>query len=177
MTDELPWHSLDEASSLTGLSREAIRSRVRRSYLASRRGNHGELMVQVPPKLLAKLEEARRSRNLLVHLGQTGGDLPGPTGLTAADQGGDQRSRTGDQGGDLPGPTASDRGQQMADLREELARLKGEAEGRRIAAAAELAAAEAIRRAEVTALRELVDRLTAELKESRRPWWRRLIEG
>ena len=36
-------------------------------------------------------------------------------------------------------------------------------------------AAEAVRRAEVTALRELADRLTAELAAARQPWWRRMI--
>lgn len=51
---------------------------------------------------------------------------------------------------------------EVAELRTDLARAEA---GRD--------AAEAIRRAEVTALRELADRLTAELMAARQPWWGR----
>src|SRR5215213_3226276 len=53
MTDEQPWHSLTEAARLTGLDREAIRSRARRDLLPTRRNNRGELLVQLPAELLA----------------------------------------------------------------------------------------------------------------------------
>ena len=45
--DELPWLTLSEAAERTGLSRETIRSRVRRGLLPFRRNNRGELVVQV----------------------------------------------------------------------------------------------------------------------------------
>ena len=47
MTDELPWLTLTDAAELTGLNRETIRSRARRSLIPSRRGNAGQLLVQV----------------------------------------------------------------------------------------------------------------------------------
>ena len=49
MTDELPWLDLTAAASMTGLSREAVRSRARRGLLPSRRGNDGRIVVQVTP--------------------------------------------------------------------------------------------------------------------------------
>ena len=52
MTDELPWHGLTEAARLTGLDREAIRSRARRGLVPSRKSNRGELLVQVPADLV-----------------------------------------------------------------------------------------------------------------------------
>jgi hypothetical protein len=52
MTDDQPWHSLTEAARLTGLDREAIRSRARRDLLPSRKNNRGELLVQLPAELL-----------------------------------------------------------------------------------------------------------------------------
>jgi hypothetical protein len=51
MTEEQPWHNLSEAAALTGLDREAIRSRTRRGQWPSRKNNRGELMVQIPPDL------------------------------------------------------------------------------------------------------------------------------
>jgi hypothetical protein len=56
-------------------------------------------------------------------------------------------------------------------LREELMEAREQLAGTK----ASLEAAVAIRKAETGALRELCDRLTAELLEVRRPWWRRLL--
>jgi hypothetical protein len=47
MTDELPWLTLTDAAELTGLNRETIRSRARRNLIPSRRGNAGQLLVQI----------------------------------------------------------------------------------------------------------------------------------
>lgn len=53
MTDEQPWLSLTEAARVTGLDREAIRSRARRGLVPSQKNNKGELLVQVPADLVA----------------------------------------------------------------------------------------------------------------------------
>ena len=50
-TDERPWLSLTEAAELTGLDREALRSRARRGLVPNRKGNRGQLLVQVPADL------------------------------------------------------------------------------------------------------------------------------
>lgn len=52
MTDEQPWHSLTEAAAMTGLDREAVRSRARRGLLPSRKNNRGETLVQVPAEMM-----------------------------------------------------------------------------------------------------------------------------
>jgi hypothetical protein len=57
----------------------------------------------------------------------------------------------------------------VEELREELMETREQLAGTKAA----LDAAVAVRKAEVGALRELADRLTAELAETRRPWWRR----
>ena len=57
MTDDQPWHSLTEAARLTGLDREAIRSRARRDLLPSRKNNRGELLVQLPADLLTGVDQ------------------------------------------------------------------------------------------------------------------------
>jgi hypothetical protein len=54
MTDELPWLTLTDAAELTGLNRETIRSRARRSLIPSRRGNAGQLLVQVTGAVTAR---------------------------------------------------------------------------------------------------------------------------
>jgi hypothetical protein len=57
----------------------------------------------------------------------------------------------------------------LEELREELMATREQLAGTK----ASLEAAETVRKAETGALRELADRLTAELAEARRPWWRR----
>src|SRR3954468_12048952 len=56
MADEAPWRRLSEAPRLSGLDREALRSRARRSLLPSRKNNRGELLVQVPSELLTEVD-------------------------------------------------------------------------------------------------------------------------
>jgi hypothetical protein len=50
-TAERPWLSLSEAAELTRLDREALRSRARRGLIPSRKGNRGQLLIQVPADL------------------------------------------------------------------------------------------------------------------------------
>src|SRR3954447_21297983 len=47
-----PWLSLSEAASRSGLHREALRARAKRGQFPSRRGNAGQVLVQLPPDLL-----------------------------------------------------------------------------------------------------------------------------
>lgn len=53
MADEPSWLTLSEAAERSGLNREALRARARRGLVASRKGNSGEVLVQVPAGLLA----------------------------------------------------------------------------------------------------------------------------
>jgi hypothetical protein len=120
-TVEQPWLGLTEAARVTGLSREAIRSRARRGLVPSRKNNRGELLVQL---------------------------LPGS--MTEADHG------VTDAMADLLA--------EVTDLRERLARAETARD-----------AAVTIGEARVAAVREIADRLTHELAEVRRPWWRRIV--
>ena len=72
---------------------------------------------------------------------------------------------------DVPGTVLTDDRWEVEELREELQ----EARLALAVAVAERHAADEIRKAEVAALRELADRLTAELAAARRPWWRKLL--
>lgn len=143
MADEEPWLSLSEAAQRSGLAREAIRARARRSQIRSRKGNRGEILVQLPAGLMA----------------EAGQDMAGASAELLADL------------------TA-----EVADLRAALARSEAEVETARAVAEAKVEAARDAAEAriaaagvEVAAVRELADRLTAELAELRRPWWRRLL--
>ena len=60
---------------------------------------------------------------------------------------------------------------EVTELREALAEAKAEAKAAYAIAEARVDAV----KAEAAAVRELADRLTAELAHARRPWWRRLI--
>jgi hypothetical protein len=78
---------------------------------------------------------------------------------------------------DAPGDISED-AYELALLREELIEVREQLAGTK----ASLEAAVAIRKAETGALRELCDRLTAELADTRRelveahrPWWRRML--
>src|SRR5690242_14817084 len=50
-TVEQPWLGLTEAAAMTGLDREALRSRARRGLIPGRKGNRGQLLIQVPTDL------------------------------------------------------------------------------------------------------------------------------
>ena len=73
MADEQPWLSLTEAAQLTGLARDAIRAKARRGHIPSRKGNRGEVVVQVPAGLLAGVSQGQAS--LLANGGQDKADL------------------------------------------------------------------------------------------------------
>jgi hypothetical protein len=53
MAEESPWLSLTEAAQRSGLSREAVRARARRGLVPSRKGNRGDMLVQLPADLLS----------------------------------------------------------------------------------------------------------------------------
>ena len=80
--------------------------------------------------------------------------------------------------------TVADLLAEVTDLRERLARAETEREAARAVATAEVAAADATAAAVVAAAREQLDRelarvarLEEELRELRRPWWRRFISS
>jgi hypothetical protein len=52
MADEPSWLTLSEAASRSGLHKEALRARAKRGQLPNRRGNLGQVLVQLPPDLL-----------------------------------------------------------------------------------------------------------------------------
>jgi hypothetical protein len=53
MTDEPPWLTMTEAAAQTGLHRDAIRSRARRGLIPTRRGNRGQVLVQLTAAAMA----------------------------------------------------------------------------------------------------------------------------
>lgn len=155
MTEEQPWLSLTEAARLTGLDREAIRSRARRGLVPSRKNNRGELLVQVPADLV------------------TESDRDATGSLT-----GDGRAMTGELTALRSAMT--DLLAEVTELKTALARAEAEADKARDRAAAEADKARAVAiadvataRAEVEAQERYITRLEAMLAEARRPWWRR----
>lgn len=127
---------ISEAAPRLGLSPIALRSRVRRGSVHSRRGNAGQLLVEVP----------------------AGSPATAPT-------------RAKPHAGAIAGEDADA-------YRDEIEEWRTAAFAARLAAAvaaAERDAAKAAHAGEVAALRELIADMRAQLAESRRPWWRRLI--
>ncbi len=53
MTDEPPWLTMTEVAAQTGLHRDAIRSRARRGLIPTRRGNRGQVLVQLTTAAMA----------------------------------------------------------------------------------------------------------------------------
>ena len=143
MADEEPWLSLSEAAQRSGLAREAIRAKARRGHIPARKGNNGQILVQLPAVLLA----------------------------------GSGRGEAGAQADLLADLLA-----EVAERREQVARTEAERDAAESVAEAQVEAARTAAMArveaaklEVAAVRELADRLTRELVEARRPWWRRLL--
>ena len=151
MAEEQPWLSLTEAAAVSGLAREAIRARVRRGLITARKGNRGELMVQLPAGLVAEVGqgEAAAMAGLVADLTAEVAELRQALAMATAEV-----------------DTAKAVAMAGVDTAKAVAEARVEA-----AAAARVSAA----KVEVAALRELADRLTAELAEVRRPWWSRLI--
>lgn len=82
----------------------------------------------------------------------------------------------------LPADLLADLTAEVAELRTALARAEAEADTAKAVAEAKIVAARDAAEAriaaagvEVAAIRELADRLTAELAEARRPWWRKIF--
>lgn len=150
MAAEDPWLGLTEAAQRSGLAREAIRARARRGQVPSRKGNRGELMVQLPAELLT---------------GHSQGES-GPGRVEAR----------------MWADLVTDLTSEAAELRERLAKAETEARAAEAVAEAKVEAARDVASArvsaaklEVAAVRELADRLTVEIADARRPWWRKLI--
>jgi hypothetical protein len=148
------WLRLSEAAARLGTTVDAVRSRIRRGSLESRRGNDGWIKVMVPT----------------VELDQS---PPRPDG---ADPGRVQATTRQDEGDDW---LREDRDEALAEADhwrrlvedERVARVKAEAE--REAERAMLAET----RTALAAERARGDRLEAALAEARRPWLAKVFEG
>lgn len=153
MTDELPWLGLTEASELTGLNRETLRSRARRGLIPSRRGNAGQVLVQIP------------------------------TGMTGEATANDQGTTGVMTGNDLGmAEILTELREEIADLRDRLTRAEAERDRAKDRAEVEIRAAQAVAvadvataRAEIRAAERTIARLEAELAEARKPLWRRIM--
>jgi hypothetical protein len=156
MTDSDTWLSLSEAAAATGWKPERIRSLARRGTIVRRRGNTRDWLYQITPELVA------------TRAGTMADPSAGTTG-TARSQHDDNRAGTTDVA--RWEAAAAVLQEEVAELRVELARAQERVEAARAVAAADVVAAQA----KEAALRELVDELKAQLAETRRPWWRRLI--
>jgi hypothetical protein len=139
-----------------GRSPDAIRSAIRRGKLQARKGNDGDWRVILPADRLAV--EAGEADSLLLLVDSLRAELK-------------QERRQ-----------PADRQATVEDLRERVGRLEGEVAAADMMAQAKVEAARdaaeakvAASRVEVAAMRELADRLTAELKEARKSWWQRVF--
>src|SRR5687768_12783831 len=77
MADDLPRLFLSEAASRSGLHREALRARAKRGHLPSRRGNLGQVLVQLPPELLTSAQGVTQdsAQGRVEHLAEVVHDL------------------------------------------------------------------------------------------------------
>jgi hypothetical protein len=136
MPDEPSWLTLSEAASRSGLHKEALRARAKRGQLPSRRGNLGQVLVQLPSDL-AHPPAHDGAQVQLEHLAEVVRDLE----------------------------------QELSEVRERLVKAETERDA-------------AVRTGEIEArlLREVLEReqaradaLAQELRDMRRPWWRRWV--
>jgi hypothetical protein len=156
MADDLPWLSLSEAASRSGLHREALRARAKRGHLPSRRGNLGQVLVQLPPELLTSAQGVTQdsAQGRVEHLAEVVHDLEQE--LSEA------RERLAKAEAKVEAVTA-------------LAQVEVEA-ARRIAAA-EVAALRQQYVTEVAAKDVLIGALRTLLADARKGWLDRLLEA
>jgi hypothetical protein len=145
--EQSSWLTLSEAAARSGLHKEALRARAKRGHLPCQRGNLGQLLVQLPAELLTPAQ-----------------------GKAQAAEGAAQPTAQ------APAHPAQGDALALAQAHvEQLVELLHERELELAELAARVEAAEGIAQAQVTAMRELVDELKAQLKEARRPWWQKLL--
>jgi hypothetical protein len=148
MTEEATWLTLTEAAERLGVRRELLRSRARRGLIPSRRNNRGEMLVQIQP-----------------------GQDQAMTGLATMPPAGPMTGVTGLIARPAAGLTAEETGL-IARLEDELAEVKAELADRREAQAKAEERALVLREA-LDFERGRTNRLEEEIREMRRPWWRR----
>jgi hypothetical protein len=112
MTDEPPWLTLTEAAKLSGMNRETICSGARRNLIPARRGNAGQLVVQVPPN---------------------------PTGSTGSDRGATGAATAPDRG---LAEALTELQDELTDLRDQVTRAEEQRDAAREVAEARVAAME-----------------------------------
>src|SRR4051794_17173291 len=143
-----PWLTLGEAGRRSGRHPDTLRAMIRRGRLEGQKGNRGEWLVRLPPRVLS---------------GTGPESHPGKPGSAPE----------GDPEVPEERPDTSGLLEEMADLRHALGRAEGElaAEQRRNAELVATLTA-ALAKAEARA-----DRLEAALAEARRPWLAKVLEG
>ena len=172
MTEAQPWHSLIEAAAMTGLEREALRSRARRGLIPNRKNNRGELLVQIPAELMTGHNRSMTEAPTAAVTGDAAGQGAAIADLTAALTEALAMVERIQAEADQAKAALAQREIALARV-EELAKAAAELAATKVGAAEE-------KLAELRQVleRELAraDRLEAELQvELRRPWWRRLI--
>jgi hypothetical protein len=143
--DQGEWLNVTRAAHRLGWPRERLRSLVRRGKLQTMRGNTGELLVLVTPGLSGQAMVGYSQPPWLVEAS--------PAHLVSQPPG---------------------QPEEMAKLRDDLERWRATAEERGMA----LAKAEgenAMLREALDVERDRTRRLEDEIRELRRPWWRRLL--
>lgn len=144
---ERVWLPLNEAARRLNLSTEAVRARIRRGQIESRRGNDGRLtvLVDVQPESEQRSASPNSDETILrlrAEIDEARADADHWRGL------------------------AEERGERAI-------RAEERAEAARAVATADVEAARRVAEAEIAAKQELIEELKAMLAEARRPWWRR----
>ena len=161
--------SLANAARRSGRHPEALRALVRRGKLSAIRGNDGRLLLRLAD-LPADLANQVAAGQLPVERPDLAGHVADLEILVGElrDELAAAHLTIGRLEAGLNAANAAT-ATEVAELREQLAIARAERD-----AAVAISKAEVAAKAErADALRELADRLTAELAEARRPWWRR----
>jgi hypothetical protein len=161
------WCSYRELAEAWNVAPPAAKARVRRAGWRRQTGNDGAVRIEVPvealtpvaatsPPTLPATEEATSPPTLA-----PASPLDSPAVAVFVAELREERDRARSETAELR--------EKMVMLRERIARLEGEAAGMRATAIADVATA----RAEVEAMQKIVTLLEGQLREARRPWWRR----
>lgn len=168
-----------EAAARLGLTTEAVRTRIRRGMLESRRGNNGRRVVLVPRSQLGSDATEQGSGS-----DQTTNGLAVLLESELARLVSERDQARSDA--ETWRAKAEERSKEAAELRGALGRAEAKAEAITAVAKGEVEAAKRVAAAEVEAMREqlqagiaarnaVIEELRAMLAAARRPWWRRLF--
>lgn len=161
--------TVPEVARILGKTPDAVRGLIRRGTLTATRGNDGRLRVLLSQELATAATGDGDGRETVEAIAPTSRD--GRDRLLVEEL----RERLARAEAE-----AAELRERVTELRVEVGKGQAQITAAQIAAEAKVAAARDAAEAqiaaagvEVAAVRELADRLTAELAEARRPWWRR----